>query len=125
MGGAGKEAAVTIRRIKDGLIVVRQVEVAKSLKERLIGLIGRSWLPDGQGLLIRQCSSVHTFFMRFPIDVVYLDSKLVVIAVDAYLKPWRFGRIHRKAKHVLEVPCRSARQLKAGDRFEFIGEEGA
>lgn len=111
-----------VRRIKDGLIVARHVEVVESLKARVLGLIGREWLPDGQGHLIRRCSSVHTFFMMFPIDVVYLDSLLVVIAVDVYLKPWRFSRIRRRVEHVLELPCRSTLNLKPGDRLEFLGE---
>ncbi|TML60208.1 MAG: DUF192 domain-containing protein, partial [Actinobacteria bacterium] len=56
------------------------------------GLLGRTSLPDGEGLLLKPCGSVHTFFMRFPIDVVFLDRELSVVAVSAEVAPWRTAR---------------------------------
>jgi uncharacterized membrane protein (UPF0127 family) len=61
--------------------------------------------------------------MRFPIDVVYLDSDRKVVAVDTDLKPWRLGGLHWRAKHILELRCHTAALLKKGDKLEIL-EEG-
>ena len=71
------------------------------------GLLGRSSLPVGEGLLIKPCGSVHMFFMRFAIDVVFLDRELSVVGVVPELRPWRMaGR--RGAKVTLELAAGEA-----------------
>jgi uncharacterized membrane protein (UPF0127 family) len=82
-------------------------QVADSFWSRGRGLLGRSALAPQQGLLIRPCSSVHTFFMRFAIDVVYLDREWRVTKVAADLKPWRLSW-GRGANMVLELPAGEA-----------------
>ena len=72
---------------------------------RLRGLLGRSGLPDGEGLLLRPAGSIHTLFMRFPIDVVFLDRELGVRKVVRELGPWRL---------TFERGARSALELAAG-----------
>jgi uncharacterized membrane protein (UPF0127 family) len=67
--------------------------------------MGRSSLPPGEALLIRPCSSVHSFFMRFPIDVVFLDREGVVLKVYAPLRPWRASTWVRGARQALEMPA--------------------
>ena len=114
---------LTVRRQQDVLTVATQVEIAESLTSQIRGLIGRDRLTEGQGLLFRGCSSVHTLFMSFPIDVVYLDNKQTVVGVDINLRPWRVGGIYWGAKHVLELRCYTAGLLKKGDKLEFI-EDG-
>ena len=68
------------------------------------GLLGRKGLDSGEGLLLRPASSVHTFFMRFPIDVVFLDRALVVLGIHETIDPWRTAS-QRGAKVVLELPA--------------------
>ncbi len=99
-----------------------QVEIAESYFARMTGLIGRKMLEEGCGLLLKKCPSVHTFFMSFPIDVLYLDDDNTVVAVETNLKPWRFGGIYRKAKHVLELRSMTAGWVSKGDTLVF--EEG-
>jgi uncharacterized membrane protein (UPF0127 family) len=71
------------------------------------GLLGRSELPVGEGLFLKPCGSVHMFFMRFPIDVVFLDRELSVVGVVPELPPWRMaGR--RGAKVTLELAAGEA-----------------
>ncbi len=85
---------------------------------RMRGLLGRRNLPSGEGLLLRPASSVHTFFMRFPIDVVFLDRDLRVLSVAPHLRPWRTaGR--RGACAALELPAGECarRRVEAGDRL--------
>lgn len=76
--------------------------VADRFLARLVGLLGRSSLPPGEGLLIRPASSVHTFFMRFPIDVVFLDRTGAVVGIRRDVPPWRMA-FARGAREVLEI----------------------
>jgi uncharacterized protein len=74
---------------------------------RMRGLLGRSGLEAGEGLLLKPCGSVHTFFMRFPIDVVFLDRELAVVAVSPEVAPWRTARA-KGAKVTLELAAGEA-----------------
>ena len=75
------------------------------------GLLGRTGLAAGEGLLLKPCGSVHTFFMRFPIDVVFLDRELAVVAVRPELAPWRTAR-GKGAKVSLELAAGEAARLR-------------
>ena len=70
---------------------------------RFVGLLGRGGLAEGEGLHIVPCSSVHMFFMRFALDIVYLDAGLRVIKTVENLRPWRISA-GRGAKTTLELP---------------------
>jgi hypothetical protein len=78
-------------------------EVADTIASRARGLLGRRSLPEGQGLLIEPCNSVHTWFMSFSIDVIYLSQDDSVLKVATRLKPYRFSWGGRQAKRVLEL----------------------
>jgi uncharacterized protein len=106
---------VTLRR-ENGDVVVDQCVVADSPVSRLRGLLGRSELRPGEGLLLRPASAIHTCFMRFPIDAVFLDEELRVLGISDELRPWRAAS-RRGARAVLELPAgESARRgLEAGD----------
>jgi uncharacterized protein len=108
---------VTLKR-ENGEIVVDECVVADSPVSRMRGLLGRSELRPGEGLLLRPASSVHTFFMRFPIDAVFLDGGLRVLGISDELRPWRAAS-RRGARAVLELPAgESARRgLAAGDKL--------
>jgi hypothetical protein len=97
---------VTLRRA-DGETVCGRCRLAESLWARTRGLLGRSGLDSDEGLLIRPAGSVHTLFMRFPIDVVFLDRELRVLSVHAAVKPWRVAA-QRGAKATLELPAGAA-----------------
>ena len=92
--------------------------VADTPLTRLKGLLGRSRMMSGEGLLIRPTSAIHTCFMRFPIDAVFLDRDLVVVKVVSDLRPWRLAA-RRGAKSVLELRAgESARRgIRAGERL--------
>ena len=85
------------------------------------GLLGRRELPGGEGILLRPAGSVHTLFMRFAIDVVFLDHDLTVVGVVPGLRPWRAsGR--RGAKAALELAAGEAarRGIARGDRLALV-----
>jgi len=103
---------------EDGRVVCEHLLVAARPLRRMRGLLGRSSLPDGEGILLTPAGSVHTFFMRFPIDVVFLDKEHRVVGIDAEVPPWRTaGR--RGAKVVVELAAGECerRGLRPGDRL--------
>ena len=106
---------MTLRR-SDGSVVCERCRAAETPWARMRGLLGRRELPPGEGILLRPASSIHTWFMRFPIDAVFLDRDLVVLAVAAPLKPWR-AAARRGARAVLELPAG-----ESGRRGVLVGE---
>jgi uncharacterized membrane protein (UPF0127 family) len=103
--------------------MVTRGRVADNMWTRLKGLIGSRPLEAGEGLLIVPCQSVHTHFMRFPIDVVYVDAADQVVGLHHSLPPWRFGRFHRRARFVIELPAGTveATGTEVGDRLSIEG----
>ena len=106
----------------DQRVVCERCRVADGPLTRLRGLMGRRLLPLGEGLLLKPAPSIHTFFMRFSIDAVFLDGAMTVVAVKTDLAPWRMaGR--RGARAVLELPAGEARRvgISAGTKLELAG----
>lgn len=95
-------------------------EIADRPMSRMRGLIGRRGLPAGEGLLLRPAPSIHTAFMRFPVDALFLDRELRVLRVVERLRPWRMAS-KRGARAVLEIAAgESARRgVRVGDRLEL------
>jgi hypothetical protein len=83
--------------------------------------MGAAGLGAGEGLLILPCNSIHTHFMRFAIDVVYVSRALEVVHVDRAMAPWRFGRIHRGSHFVIELPAGAAEETEVGDMLGMKG----
>jgi len=87
-----------------GTVLGTSISVADSAMSRLVGLLGKSRLGPGTGLLINPSSGVHTFGMRFPIDVVALDRGLRVRGVWEAVRPWRIAALSLQTCMVLELP---------------------
>lgn len=90
---------------KSDVDFANDLKIADSLLTRTKGLLGRSNLPEGEGLWIKRCNSIHTVFMKFPIDAVFVDDDLKVVSVYHALKPWRITRLHLRASSVFELPA--------------------
>ena len=112
---------VTVLSANGCAVVCERCELADGPWTRMRGLIGRGALPIGQGLLLRPTASIHTCFMRFPIDAVFLDADLEVIGVSEALRPWRMAAV-RGAHAVLELPAGESRTrgLTAGLRLALV-----
>ncbi len=93
---------VTLKR-ENGDVVCDRCVVADSPASRMKGLLGRSELGPGEGLLLRPASSIHTCFMRFAIDAVFLDRDWRVVGISDDVRPWRTAA-RRGAALVLELP---------------------
>lgn len=97
---------------------------AASFLDRLRGLMFVPELPDGGGLLLEPESSIHTFFMRFPLDVVYLDRNHRVVRLDHRMPPGRLGPIYTGGCHaILELPpgVLAESQTQVGDELVLEG----
>ncbi len=96
------------------------LEVADTAAKRNKGLLGRERLDPGEGLWIRPCQAVHTFFMRFPIDLIYLDRKNRIRKLASEVRPWRLSACLR-AHSVMELSAGTIRQTQTqrGDALEF------
>ena len=102
-------------------LAVEALEIADSPIARMRGLLGRSGLPAGAGLLIMHCNAIHMFFMRFSIDAVFLDASMRVVEIAADLHPWRMASC-RKARHTLELPAglAASRGIAVGDELQIV-----
>jgi uncharacterized membrane protein (UPF0127 family) len=81
--------------------------MARSMRDRTVGLLGASSLPSGQGLWIERSPSIHMFFMRFAIDAVFVDADDRVVKVVERLRPWRVVLWARGARDCIELPAGS------------------
>jgi uncharacterized protein len=102
-----RASVVRVRRSRDGAVVCERCEIPQSTFARMRGLLGRNGLEPGSGMLIDAAPSVHMFFMRFPIDVVFLDRDWTVVRIVHALKPWRVAGV-RRAVAALELPAGTA-----------------
>ncbi|MBI1885868.1 MAG: DUF192 domain-containing protein [Chloroflexi bacterium] len=95
-----------------GTVVADKAQTARSLWSKFWGLMLRSGLPDGGGLLLSPCSSIHTFFMRFPIDVVFVDRANTVVKVVPAMRPYRVTMAFRGARSALELAAGAAERAR-------------
>ena len=97
-------------------IIIEHLEVAESFWQRFKGLMGRRELARDHGLYLRPCNSIHCFFMRFPIDVVFLDKSDTVVAVYPAVRPWRIILPGSGAYSAIEgMAGHLAKQVRIGD----------
>jgi uncharacterized membrane protein (UPF0127 family) len=114
------ETRLTVRNITRQTVLATGLELANTGPKRNKGLLGRDGLESGGGLWIVPCESVHTFFMRFPIDLVYLDRRNRVRKVRSAVGPWRVSAC-LSAHSILELPAGvvANTQTQKGDMLEF------
>jgi uncharacterized protein len=104
-----------------GITIVSTARIANTFWSSFRGLMLAPSLPDGTGLIIVPCSSIHTHFMRFPIDVLYVNKEDVIVGIDQNLRPWRIGRFYKKVHYVVELPVGGAEGCQVGDRLKIGG----
>lgn len=104
-----------------GSVVCEHGEIGERMFARLQGLLGRSGMPLDEGLLLRPAPSIHTAFMQFPIDAVFLDSNMRIVKLVEGMRPWRTAAA-RGATAVLELAAGESRRrgLSLGDRLAVL-----
>ena len=113
---------VRVENRSRGTTIVSAGRVANTLWSNFRGLMLAPPLPPGAGLVIVPCSSIHTQFMRFPIDVLYVNKEDVIVGIDRNLRPWRVGRFYRKVHYVVELPAGGAAECQVGDKLAITGQ---
>lgn len=105
---------------ENGEIICQNVKVAESMEERMLGLMFKEQMPSCDGLLISPCNSIHTFFMKMSIDVVFLSKDYKVVKVFYDLRPWKLTSIYFKSRHVLEMKAGTlVPNLQVGESLRF------
>ncbi|UTR12329.1 DUF192 domain-containing protein [Evansella sp. LMS18] len=103
-------------------VIAGDVNKAYNFFKRLKGLMFTKELPAGEGLHIKPCPSIHTFFMKYPIDVLYINKDNVVVAIDEALQPGKAGARYPGASAVVELSVGSvkASETQVGHKLNFI-----
>ncbi len=86
-----------------GEVIADKVRIAQNFKSRSIGLLNRRSLNENEALLIKPCASIHTFFMKFPIDVLFLSKEGNIVKIEHSLKPWKLSGCLAGCFMVLEL----------------------
>lgn len=97
------------------------IKLAYTFIERLKGLMFEPSIPTGQGVLLTPCSRIHTCFMRFPIDVIYLSGDCRVLDIET-INPWRVGKRVAGTKMVIETEAGYCVQLRTGSNLIFVSD---
>jgi uncharacterized protein len=107
-----------------GSVLATHAAVANTSQTRRTGLLKHTSLPAGEGLYIVPCESVHCFFMKFTIDVVYVNKKKQVVKTVKQLKPWRIS-LCLLAHGVIELPAGTVDETgtRRGDQLVFIKDQ--
>jgi uncharacterized protein len=107
--------------LETGELLAQRVRPAYRFSKRLKGLMFTKELSSESALHIKPCNSVHTFFMNYAIDVVYLDSQKRIVAIDESLPPKRIGKLYKQAESVVELPSGTIRktQTKVGHKLHI------
>lgn len=122
-GTAVSTSLVQVRNTNRGVDLGQRIERATSFLQRGRGLMFRAALLPGGGMLIDPCSSVHMFWMRFALDIVYVSKNHEVVRVQTNLKPWRVGPlITRGARYVVELPVGTIARTgtQVGDVLDIV-----
>ncbi len=107
--------------LRTGEIVAGRVEKAGSFLGRLVGLIGKKSMPERSALVLKPCKSVHTFFMRLSIDVVFLDQDGRVLLVIAEMPPFRISPVVKGALKAVELPGGTVKNgIRPGDVLVIV-----
>jgi uncharacterized membrane protein (UPF0127 family) len=104
-------------------IVATAVEIAVTRAERRRGLLGRDRLDASAAMILAPCLAVHTAFMRFPIDVVFVDRDGRAVKIVRDLQPWRIA-VSRRAHAVVELAAGCLQEVLVGDRLCLASTAG-
>lgn len=117
---------VRVVNADSGIVLGDRVDVTEGWVERLRGLLGRRPIEGGEGLLLVGCRGIHTFGLRYPLDVAFLDDDLRIVSTRRVLPPWRSTAWCSEASHALELPAGALERTgtRRGERLEVV-ETGA
>lgn len=102
-------------------VIASQVEIADNFFSRLVGLLGRDKFPEKHAIVLKPCRSIHTYFLRFPIDVVFLNGQGEVIHLISNMQTHSFSPVIKKAQKVVELPAGTVKnRINLGDTLIIV-----
>lgn len=110
-----KHTQYLILNTTNNKIIAKELRLANCFLLRLKGLIFTDKLKYSEGLLISPCQQIHTHFMKYPIDIVFMDDDFKVLHIIKQLHPWRFSKFYKHAYYVLELPPNAAAFINIDD----------
>jgi uncharacterized membrane protein (UPF0127 family) len=114
---------IAVRNLNSGAeLLIENLEIADSIFKRGTGLLGRKSLEMNQGLWLKPGNNIHTFFMKFAIDCIFIDKNLEIKGIVKSVKPFRFVGPYWKASSVIEAKAGFAEKmnLKVGDQLYVV-----
>jgi len=115
----------SVVNITQNMIVADHAVMAVDFSSRLIGLMFRASLPEGQGLWIEPCADIHSCFMRFHFDAIFISKDLKIVALEKDVAPWKLIWTKKGARSVLELPSGTINktQCQVGDQLAWQATE--
>jgi uncharacterized membrane protein (UPF0127 family) len=106
---------------RTGEVILDELHTADTFYARFRGLMGRPSIPENTGLMIKPCNSIHCFFMKFPIDVIFLDKEDQVLYIAENMKPRSISPVVKRAKYVVEANASTLTgNIMIGDRVNVV-----
>jgi uncharacterized membrane protein (UPF0127 family) len=111
----------SLHKIGTESALVDSVAVAEGIFQRIFGMIGKRNLQENWALLIPECQRVHSFFMDFPLDIIFCSSDEIIVGTVESLKPWSLSPKFPTASYAIELPKQSISrfELQIGDKIEL------
>jgi uncharacterized membrane protein (UPF0127 family) len=102
-------------------LIADKCEIADNFFTRFKGLMGKKELPVGFGLFIKPCNGIHMFFMKIPLDIIFIDKEGIVVYTIENIKPWQVSRIVKNAHSTIELPIGTISQscTQVGDNLQL------
>jgi uncharacterized membrane protein (UPF0127 family) len=118
IGGESMKAV----NLSNGTEIANEISKAYTFFTRLKGLMFSKSLPEGHGLHIQPCQSIHTFFMNYPLDVLYLNKELEIIGLEEEIMPSKIGQVYKNGNSVLELPRGTIQKsgTKVGHKIKLL-----
>lgn len=105
---------------RTGEVILDNLEIADTFYKRFKGLMGQRELNQGTGLKIDPCNSIHCFFMRIPIDIIFVSKEHAVVEIIHDMKPWKVSPIIKGARYVIEANgLELLGKVEIGDILEY------
>lgn len=107
--------------LKDGKVIYERIKLADTMTSRMIGLMFAKSLDGNDALWIKPCNQIHTFFMKFDLDIVYMTKDLKVLKIIKGIKPYRMTWLYFRAHSVLEFTAGTlSDEIREGDKLDLV-----
>jgi uncharacterized membrane protein (UPF0127 family) len=113
---------VIISNLSRGTVVASEADEARSFTAKLFGLMGKAGMADDAALIIYHTNWIHTFWMRFPLDLIYISREAIVVGLEPELAPNRIGKPFWRAQTVIELRAGAiaASRTQVGDSLQIV-----